>query len=54
MERLVAFKFERETKRTYRFQEDSDAPVIGTLYVKQSVFSKRPGRLEVVIRAADE
>ena len=54
MEKKVKLKFERETKRTYRFQEDSETPIIGTLYVKQSVFEERPNRLEVLIKTMDK
>ena len=53
METRVRFKFERETKRTYRFQEEGDPPVVGTLYVRQDAFDHRPNRIEVTIRTVD-
>lgn len=34
----ATFEFERSTKNTHRFHEDSETPVIGTLYVQQSAF----------------
>ena len=53
MDTKLKFKFERETKRTYRFLEEADDPVVGTLYVKQSAFDRRPNRLEVTIRTLE-
>jgi len=53
MEKKIEFRFERETKRTYRFMEDSDDPVVGTLYIQQSAFDRRPDRIEVTIRTLD-
>ena len=53
MELKVAFRFERETKRTYRFMEESDEPVVGTLYIQQSAFDRRPDRIEVAIRTVE-
>ena len=57
------FKFDRETKRTYRFQEvgfdldngedyvtvDPDVALIGTLYVKKAHFARRPAIIAVTI-----
>ncbi len=31
----IKFVYEKETKNTLRFKEDSDAPAIGTLYVQK-------------------
>ncbi|MCL5989678.1 MAG: hypothetical protein M1166_05040 [Candidatus Thermoplasmatota archaeon] len=45
----IEFQFERDTKNTYRFQEAGDNPVIGTLYVKKSVFKKEPKKIKVAI-----
>ena len=53
MERRVRHVYERDTKRTYRFQEESDDPVVGTVYVKKSAFQTRPKEIEVTIRASD-
>ena len=53
MEKTVRMVYERDTKRTYRFQEDSDDPLIGTLYVKKSAFRQRPEKVEVTIKAED-
>lgn len=47
--KVVDFEFERETKNTYRFQESGDDPVIGTLYVKKSLFKKEPRKIKVAI-----
>jgi len=53
MERTIRLVYERDTKRTYRFQEESDDPVVGTLYVKKGAFKQRPKEIEVTIRAED-
>ena len=53
MEKTIHFVYERDTKRTYRFQEQADDPIVGTLYVKKSVFFRRPEAVEVTIRAKD-
>ena len=47
----ATFVYERETKRTYRFQEEetSDPVKIGTLYVQKTAFDSKPGRLQVTI-----
>lgn len=38
----IEFEFERATKNTYRFQENSSGnPVIGTLYVQKAIFENR-------------
>lgn len=34
--KTVTFKFEKETKNAVRFQEQSEVPVIGPLYVQKS------------------
>jgi hypothetical protein len=53
MDMKVTFKFERETKRTYRFLEEADPPVVGTIYVKQNAFDHRPNRIEVTIKTLE-
>ena len=53
MEMKIAFKFEREIKWTYRFLEEADSFVVGTLYVRQSAFDHRPSRIEVTIRTLE-
>lgn len=47
----IEFEFERATKRTFRFQEKTaGTPIIGTLYVQQSVFdSKEPKTVKVTV-----
>lgn len=50
----VEFAFERETKRTYRFQEVTDGgeALIGTLYIQQSAFDgKKPEKVTVTVKA---
>ena len=53
MERqTLSFVFERETKNTIRYQEESigKAPVCGTLYVQRWALGEPvPGRLTVII-----
>ncbi|MFQ6059898.1 MAG: hypothetical protein ACE5KV_01190 [Thermoplasmata archaeon] len=53
MELNLTFRYERDTKRTYRFQEESEIPVVGTLYVQKSAFKSRPEKIEVVLKAKD-
>ena len=43
----IRFEFEKATKNTHRFQECSEEPVIGTLYVKKSAL-KELGDPEVI------
>jgi hypothetical protein len=50
MERKVRFEYERETKRKYRFREDAEEPVMGTLYVSKDLFDERPDAIEVTLR----
>ena len=47
----IEFEVERATKNTYRFQEKSTgSPVIGTLYVQNSVFgSKEPKKVKATL-----
>ena len=45
----IEFEFERATKNTYRFQESGDDSIIGTLYVKKSLFKKEPKKIKVAI-----
>lgn len=49
------FVFERETKRTYRFQEEPGQgdPKIGTLYVQKSAFEARPRRIKVQVEVLE-
>jgi len=53
MEKTIRFVYERDTKRTYRFHEDSEDPWIGTLYVKKTAFKRRPDAVEVMVKAED-
>lgn len=44
------FKFERETKNTYRFEELSASPMVGYLYVKKAAFmNQQPNNIIVTI-----
>ena len=47
----IEFEFERATKNTYRFQEQTFTdPVIGTLYVQKALFSNQtPKKLRVTV-----
>ncbi len=51
----VTFTFERETKNTYRFQEDesSGPPKVGTLYVQKWSFETPPRRIKVSIEVLE-
>jgi len=47
----VEFEFEKSTKRTYRYKEVSDDPVVGTLYVKKHKLEGKPKTLQVTIHS---
>ena len=49
MRTTVKFVHEKDTKNKYRFTEDSEEPVVGTLYVSKALFDERPDQLEVTI-----
>ncbi len=49
----VKFTFERSTKNTYRFQETSDDPVIGILYVQKRAFSRLPREVLLILISDD-
>ncbi|MFQ6128652.1 MAG: hypothetical protein ACE5QW_07100 [Thermoplasmata archaeon] len=53
MEVTLTFRYERDTKRTYRFQEESENPIVGTLYVQKSAFKSRPEKIEVRLKTED-
>jgi len=53
MEKTIHLVYERDTKRTYPFQEESDDPVVVTLYVKKGAFRQRPKAIEITLRAED-
>ncbi len=44
----LRFEFEKATKNTNRFQECSEEPVVGTLYVKKSAMAEL-GNPEVLV-----
>jgi hypothetical protein len=46
----LRFNYERDTKNKYRFREDADEPVMGTIYVAKDLFDERPDTLEVTLR----
>ena len=47
----IELKFERETKRMYRFKEEGEFgdQKIGTLYLKKDLFEKRPDTIVVTV-----
>ncbi len=51
--RQIRFVFERSTKNTYRFEELSDDPLIGVLYVQKRAFDRLPREAEVILTSAD-
>ncbi|MFQ5919594.1 MAG: hypothetical protein ACE5I4_06065 [Thermoplasmata archaeon] len=53
MERKIKFVMERPTKNTYRFSEDAEQPLIGTLYIQKVAFKRVPRQVEVVVRGED-
>jgi len=52
-ELALRFAFQRDTKRMYRFEEESEEPVVGSLYVSKGAFEARPARLEVTVRVIE-
>lgn len=50
----VNFTVERETKGTFRYAEDGDDPIVGTLYLRKSACTKlgNPERLKLTINAS--
>jgi hypothetical protein len=54
---IITFTLERETKNTFRYQEDADGkpPAIGTLYVQTWLLGKEPPKqLTVTIGETEE
>ena len=49
-ETIINFKYERETKNKFRFKEDAEVPVMGTVYVSKTLFDERPKELEVTLK----
>ena len=49
------FTLEKETKNTYRFQEDesSGPPKVGTIYVQKGSFDTPPRRIKVSIEVLE-
>ena len=50
MEKEIKFEFEKETKGTFRFKEVSDAPIIGTLYIKKTFMKEQPKELTIILK----
>jgi len=50
---FIEFKVEKETKNTIRYQEDSDDPIIRTLYIQKKTAKElgNPEKLIVTIEA---
>ncbi len=51
----ATFTLEKETKNTYRFQEDesSGPPKVGTIYVQKWSFDTPPRRIKVLIEVLE-
>lgn len=53
---IVVMEFDRETKRTRRYTETADEPLIGTLYVPKSTLEQlgepEPQKLSVTVALA--
>ena len=48
----VELEYEKETRRTYRFKENKEPPVIGYLYVQKTAFEEEPPKkIKVTIEA---
>ncbi len=51
----ATFTLEKETKNTYRFQEDeSSGPLkVGTIYIQKGSFETPPRRIKVLIEVLE-
>ena len=49
------FTLEKDTKNTYKFQEDeiSGPPIVGTIYVQKTSFDTPPRRIKVSIEVLE-
>jgi len=47
------FNFEKDTKNTYRLQEDAPVPKIGPLYIQKHALSKQPQRVKVTVEVLE-
>jgi hypothetical protein len=45
----VELAFDRETKRTYRFAEQGNQNLVGTLYVSKHAFEGQPASIRMTI-----
>jgi hypothetical protein len=52
-ETKIIFKYERETKNKFRFKEEAEDPIMGTVYVSKGLFSERPEELELTLRVKE-
>lgn len=43
------FEFEKETKRTYRFQEIGTEQIVRTLYVRKTFFETQPKKIKITL-----
>jgi hypothetical protein len=50
----INFKYERETKNKFRYREDADDPLMGTIYVSKSLFSERPEEIELTLSVKEQ
>ena len=50
MEKTAKFTLKKETKGTYVFQEDSENPIVGSIYVRKSTFDgQKPTLISVTV-----
>jgi len=49
----IGFTYDRDTKRMYRFREDAEEPLMGSLYVSKRALEQRPARIEVTLRVLE-
>lgn len=45
----LTFRFDKETKGTWRLAEESDTPVVGSLYLQKDQVPERPETATVTI-----
>jgi len=49
----VTLSLDKTTKRMYRFKEDGDENLVGTLYVNQNAFEGEPKKIKVTFETVE-
>jgi len=49
----IALSLDKKTKRMYRFKEEGDKNIVGTMYVNQSIFDGEPKKIKVTVEKTE-